>query len=144
MLVPAKAGVPVAEYAPNVVKKTIVGAGHGDKVQIRMMIGVLLPKADPANPRRRRCARDRGDARASPAERGAQSGGGAMKVVGARMFGSRIIIRYDSLPRLRGRVAGAREARARMRPQHCLPPTCPLRSRLGGDAALGLVARGTR
>jgi crossover junction endodeoxyribonuclease RuvC len=49
MLVPAKAGVPVAEYAPNLVKKTIVGAGHGDKTQIRMMIGVLLPKADPSS-----------------------------------------------------------------------------------------------
>ena len=47
LLVPAKAGVPVAEYAPNLVKKTIVGAGHGDKAQIRMMVGVLLPKAAP-------------------------------------------------------------------------------------------------
>jgi crossover junction endodeoxyribonuclease RuvC len=47
LLVPAKAGVPVAEYAPNLVKKTIVGAGHGEKAQIRMMIGVLLPKATP-------------------------------------------------------------------------------------------------
>jgi crossover junction endodeoxyribonuclease RuvC len=47
LLVPAKAGVPVAEYAPNLVKKTIVGAGHSEKAQIRMMIGVLLPKADP-------------------------------------------------------------------------------------------------
>ncbi len=47
MLVPARAGLEVAEYAPNLVKKTIVGSGHGDKVQIRMMIGVLLPKADP-------------------------------------------------------------------------------------------------
>ncbi len=47
MLVPAKAGLTVAEYAPNVVKKTVVGAGHGEKMQIRMMIGVLLPKADP-------------------------------------------------------------------------------------------------
>ena len=47
MLVPAKAGLSVAEYAPNVVKKTVVGAGHGEKAQIRMMIGVLLPKADP-------------------------------------------------------------------------------------------------
>ena len=48
MVVPAKAGLVVAEYAPNVVKKSIVGAGHGDKAQVRMMIGVLLPKADPA------------------------------------------------------------------------------------------------
>jgi crossover junction endodeoxyribonuclease RuvC len=49
MVVPAKAGVPVAEYAPNLVKKSIVGTGHGDKSQVRMMIGVLLPKADPAS-----------------------------------------------------------------------------------------------
>jgi crossover junction endodeoxyribonuclease RuvC len=47
LLVPAQAGLVVAEYAPNLVKKTIVGAGHGEKAQIRMMIGVLLPKADP-------------------------------------------------------------------------------------------------
>jgi crossover junction endodeoxyribonuclease RuvC len=46
MLVPAIAGLPVAEYAPNLVKKTIVGTGHGEKGQVRMMIGVLLPKAD--------------------------------------------------------------------------------------------------
>jgi crossover junction endodeoxyribonuclease RuvC len=31
------------------VKKSIVGAGHGDKAQVRMMIGVLLPKADPSS-----------------------------------------------------------------------------------------------
>jgi crossover junction endodeoxyribonuclease RuvC len=47
LMVPAKAGVMIAEYAPNLIKKTIVGAGHGDKAQIRMMLGVLLPKADP-------------------------------------------------------------------------------------------------
>lgn len=47
LLVPAKAGLIVAEYAPNVVKKCVVGAGHAEKSQIRMMIGVLLPKADP-------------------------------------------------------------------------------------------------
>ncbi|MFZ3360687.1 MAG: crossover junction endodeoxyribonuclease RuvC [Xanthobacteraceae bacterium] len=49
MVAPARAGVPVAEYAPNLVKKSIVGAGHGDKAQVRMMIGVLLPKADPGS-----------------------------------------------------------------------------------------------
>ena len=38
-----------SEYAPNLVKKSIVGAGHGDKAQIRMMIGVLLPNADPSS-----------------------------------------------------------------------------------------------
>ena len=79
MLVPARAGLAVAEYAPNLVKKTIVGAGHGEKAQIRMMIGVLLPKADPPSRRRRRCAGDRGVPRAPPAERGAAAaavGGG--------------------------------------------------------------------
>src|SRR4029078_3819558 len=47
MLVPAKAGLAFSKYAPTLVKKTIVGTGHGEKTQIRMMIGVLLPKADP-------------------------------------------------------------------------------------------------
>ncbi len=47
MLVPSRHGLEVSEYAPNLVKKTIVGAGHADKGQIRVMIGVLLPKADP-------------------------------------------------------------------------------------------------
>jgi crossover junction endodeoxyribonuclease RuvC len=47
LLVPAQAGLPVAEYAPNLVKKSIVGAGRAEKAQVRMMIGVLLPKADP-------------------------------------------------------------------------------------------------
>ena len=45
MLAPAQAGLPVAEYAPNQVKKTVVGTGHGGKAQIRMMVSVLLPKA---------------------------------------------------------------------------------------------------
>lgn len=45
LLVPAQAGISVGEYAPNAVKKAIVGAGHGDKQQIRMMVKVLLPKA---------------------------------------------------------------------------------------------------
>jgi crossover junction endodeoxyribonuclease RuvC len=49
MVVPARAGVPVAEYAPNLVKKSIVGVGHGDKSQVRMMIGFLFPKADPTS-----------------------------------------------------------------------------------------------
>ncbi len=45
LLVPAQAGLEVAEYAPNAVKKTIVGAGHAEKVQIRAMVRVLLPRA---------------------------------------------------------------------------------------------------
>jgi crossover junction endodeoxyribonuclease RuvC len=47
LLIPARAGIAVAEYAPNLVKKTIVGAGHCEKEQIRLMLRVLLPKADP-------------------------------------------------------------------------------------------------
>lgn len=46
MLVPAQAGLKVAEYAPNQVKKSVVGAGHAEKEQIRMMVKVLLPKAE--------------------------------------------------------------------------------------------------
>lgn len=45
MLVPAQAGLAVAEYAPNAVKKAVVGAGHAEKRQIRMMVSVLLPRA---------------------------------------------------------------------------------------------------
>lgn len=45
MLVPALAGLPVAEYAPNAVKKAVIGVGHGEKKQIHMMVRVLMPKA---------------------------------------------------------------------------------------------------
>jgi crossover junction endodeoxyribonuclease RuvC len=47
MLAPAMFGISVAEYAPNQVKKTVVGAGHADKNQIQMMLRILLPKAEP-------------------------------------------------------------------------------------------------
>ena len=46
-LVPALAGLPVAEYAANLVKKTIVGTGHAEKRQIAAMLKILLPKAEP-------------------------------------------------------------------------------------------------
>ncbi|MFO7477385.1 MAG: crossover junction endodeoxyribonuclease RuvC [Methyloceanibacter sp.] len=45
MLVPALLGLEIAEYAPNAVKKTVIGAGHGDKGQIRAMVKCLLPRA---------------------------------------------------------------------------------------------------
>ena len=45
MLVPALAGLRVAEYAPNAVKKSVIGVGHADKGQIAMMVKVLLPKS---------------------------------------------------------------------------------------------------
>src|SRR5215470_12521421 len=47
MLAPAMFGIDVAEYAPNQVKKTVVGAGHADKTQIAVMLKILLPKAEP-------------------------------------------------------------------------------------------------
>jgi crossover junction endodeoxyribonuclease RuvC len=48
LLAPALAGIHVAEYAPNLVKKTVVGAGHADKRQIRHMVKMLLPRATAA------------------------------------------------------------------------------------------------
>ena len=45
LVVPALAGLPVAEYAANVIKKTVVGAGHAEKAQIAMMVKILLPKS---------------------------------------------------------------------------------------------------
>ena len=47
LVVPAEAGLRVAEYAPNQIKKTVTGVGHGEKAQIAMMVGLLLPKAKP-------------------------------------------------------------------------------------------------
>ncbi len=47
LLAPARAGLPVAEYSPNLIKKTVTGSGHAEKTQIRAMIGYLLPKAAP-------------------------------------------------------------------------------------------------
>jgi crossover junction endodeoxyribonuclease RuvC len=46
MLAPARAGLPVFEYAANLVKKSVTGAGHADKRQIAMMVGRLLPGVD--------------------------------------------------------------------------------------------------
>jgi len=43
MLAPAVAGILVAEYKPNLVKKSVVGAGHADKVQVAAMMRILLP-----------------------------------------------------------------------------------------------------
>lgn len=45
MLAPAMLGLQVGEYPPNLVKKTVVGAGHAHKDQIKAMVGFLLPKA---------------------------------------------------------------------------------------------------
>ncbi|MTI16595.1 crossover junction endodeoxyribonuclease RuvC [Rhodobacteraceae bacterium RKSG542] len=45
LLVPSLHNLEIAEYAPNLVKKTVVGTGHADKEQIRMMVKVLMPTA---------------------------------------------------------------------------------------------------
>jgi len=49
LLAPALAGLPVAEYAANLVKKTVAGAGHAEKAQIAMMVRILLPRSDAAS-----------------------------------------------------------------------------------------------
>ncbi len=46
LLAPAQAGLPVAEYAPNSIKKAVIGVGHGEKQQIHMMVKVLMPRAN--------------------------------------------------------------------------------------------------
>ena len=43
LLVPSQAGIPVAEYTPNHVKKSVVGAGHAGKDQVEAMVRILLP-----------------------------------------------------------------------------------------------------
>lgn len=50
MLVPARAGLAVGEYAPNQVKKTVVGVGHADKRQIDHMVRLQLPGVEIAGP----------------------------------------------------------------------------------------------
>lgn len=43
LIVPARAGIPVGEYAPNKIKKTVVGVGHADKKQVQHMVKMQLP-----------------------------------------------------------------------------------------------------
>ncbi len=50
MLGPASVKVPVFEYKPNLVKKSVVGAGHADKNQIATMISILLPGSRSGSP----------------------------------------------------------------------------------------------
>jgi len=45
LVAPARAGLPVAEYAATVVKKAVVGTGGADKAQVGWMIARLLPAA---------------------------------------------------------------------------------------------------
>ncbi|MBL4748805.1 MAG: crossover junction endodeoxyribonuclease RuvC [Magnetovibrio sp.] len=50
LLVPARRGLTVGEYSANLVKKTVVGAGHASKDQVLMMVKTLLPGAGNAGP----------------------------------------------------------------------------------------------
>lgn len=50
LLAAAQAGIQVGEYAPNRVKKTVVGVGHADKRQVSHMVRLQLPGCDPAGP----------------------------------------------------------------------------------------------
>jgi crossover junction endodeoxyribonuclease RuvC len=46
LLAPSLKGLAVAEYSPNLVKKSVVGAGHAEKEQVQMMVRRLLPGCD--------------------------------------------------------------------------------------------------
>lgn len=50
LLVPAQAGLVVGEYAPNAVKKTVVGVGHAAKVQVDHMVRLHLPGVEITGP----------------------------------------------------------------------------------------------
>jgi crossover junction endodeoxyribonuclease RuvC len=50
LLVPAQAGIAVGEYAPNAVKKCVVGVGHAAKVQVDHMVRLHLPGSAIAGP----------------------------------------------------------------------------------------------
>jgi crossover junction endodeoxyribonuclease RuvC len=50
LLAPARAGLAVAEYSANAVKKAVVGVGHADKDQVGMMVRRLLPGVEIGTP----------------------------------------------------------------------------------------------
>ncbi|SPJ24736.1 crossover junction endodeoxyribonuclease RuvC [Palleronia abyssalis] len=50
LLALAQAGLEIGEYAPNKVKKTVVGVGHAAKPQIDHMVRMQLPGAVPEGP----------------------------------------------------------------------------------------------
>lgn len=46
LLAPAESGLPVSEYAANLVKKSVTGYGHADKTQVQSMIKIILSGFD--------------------------------------------------------------------------------------------------
>jgi len=49
LLVASLNGLPVTEYAPNAIKKAVVGTGHAHKDQVKLMVKTLLPGAKLSN-----------------------------------------------------------------------------------------------
>lgn len=49
LMAPSRHGIYVGEYPANLVKKSVVGAGHAEKHQIQAMIKILLPGVDAAS-----------------------------------------------------------------------------------------------
>ena len=90
MLVPAQAGIAVGEYAPNQVKKTVVGVGHADKRQIDHMVRLQLPGVEIAGRGRGRRARHRAvpcpfRPHRRPARGGAEEGLGMIGRIAGRL-----------------------------------------------------------
>ena len=50
LFTPSVRGLEVFEYAPNQVKKTVVGVGHAQKEQVHVMVKMLLPQAEITGP----------------------------------------------------------------------------------------------
>jgi crossover junction endodeoxyribonuclease RuvC len=50
LLAAAQAGLEIAEYAPNHIKKCVVGAGHAGKEQVQFMVKRLLPACGVTQP----------------------------------------------------------------------------------------------
>ena len=117
MLAPARCGLSVAEYSPNLIKKAVVGAGHADKTQIAFMVKRLLPtcgevKADAADALavaithaqlRRFSSLSRSDGEVAPQRSG--GGGGAL----AALENPSVSSRRGSLPPPHRFAAGRRQ-----------------------------------
>jgi crossover junction endodeoxyribonuclease RuvC len=112
LLVPAQFGIPVGEYAPNAVKKAVVGVGHAAKAQIDHMVRLHLPGVTLAGPGRRGRAGRRDLPRPSSAVRHAsdrrhREGRGPRGSARGRRRRARRSRRRCGAQALIGRVAGA-------------------------------------
>jgi crossover junction endodeoxyribonuclease RuvC len=50
LMIAARSGIEVGEYAARLVKKAVVGSGSADKAQVHFMVQRLLPTATIAGP----------------------------------------------------------------------------------------------